>query len=148
MNTKEMLDFILLAGQNTYAGHASPDSHPTRPESRDLRYESGDWLYIDTYLGGEHFAGEEAVFFRGKPVWSMNYCGRVMDKGFSGDFLKAALMTRSAASPLRGQPSYQEDDNEYVTLWHGDMDWFQGEEAIYHDGKKVYECVYHGGRID
>ena len=43
------------------------------------------------YLGGESFAGEEAVWFYGQPVWSMNYVGRVVGKHFDLDFLREAL---------------------------------------------------------
>lgn len=33
-------------------------------------------MYYDTYLGGEKFAGEEALWISGNPYWSMNYVGR------------------------------------------------------------------------
>ena len=48
-------------------------------------------MYHDTYVGGEEFAGEEAVWRNEVTVWAMNYIGRVLDDRFSGDFLKEAL---------------------------------------------------------
>ena len=45
-------------------------------------------MYYDTYLGGEKFSGEEALWIADNPYWSMNYIGRVTGENFNGDFLK------------------------------------------------------------
>ncbi len=138
--------FLLLAKRCTYAAKA-PESEPSRPGSHDLRYEDGDWLYIDTYLGGTNFAGEEAVWKDGVPIWAMNYCGRVMGEGFSGDFLKAALMRVPEDAPYRGPIEYQDGPHLYCNTCAGDPSWFYGREEIFKSGVCVYECVYHGGQI-
>lgn len=78
-------DFLLRAKRNTYAGEAR-EVEPSRPASHDFAYAQGEYAYRDTYLGGEQFAGEEAVWHHGAPVWSMNYAGRVIGDNFSGDF--------------------------------------------------------------
>ena len=62
-----VLDFLLRAKTCTYAAHGA-ETLPSRPNSHDLRYAEGDLLYIDTYLGGVRFAGEEAVWKDGVPV--------------------------------------------------------------------------------
>ncbi len=36
------------------------------------------------------------------PFWSMNYVGRIIAEGFSGDFLKEALMNVPEDKPLEG----------------------------------------------
>ena len=63
----------------------------SRPNSHDFEYVEGDFKYIDTYLGGEQFSGEEGLWKDDIPLWSMNYAGRVLDEGFSGKFLKEVL---------------------------------------------------------
>lgn len=34
----------------------------TRLDSHDYRYEKDGYVYHDTYVGGERFAGEEAIW--------------------------------------------------------------------------------------
>ena len=101
----ELIDFLIKAKQKTYAGHGA-ETAPCRPASHDVRYEekteSGVLLYIDTYLGGKNFSGEEALWRDDLPLWSMNYYGRVTAEPFSGDFLKAALYEVPADKPFRG----------------------------------------------
>lgn len=60
--TNEVIEFLINAKKNTYAGNNSIEQISTRPKSHDLKYEDGNYKYIDTYLGGERFIGEEAVF--------------------------------------------------------------------------------------
>lgn len=91
MDRKEVIEFLIRAKRATYAGKGS-ESLPSRPNSHDLEYEEGKLKYIDTYLGGEKFAGEEALWENNKPFWSMNYIGRIIADGFNGDFLKESLL--------------------------------------------------------
>ena len=86
---KRIVEFLIRAKQATYAGKGA-ETAPSRVKSHDLEYREGDFLYYDTYLGGDRFAGEEALWISGIPYWSMNYAGRVTGENFSGDFLKAA----------------------------------------------------------
>ena len=57
----ELIQFRLEANVNTYAAYMN-EVDATRPASHDFRYESGDFMYHDTYVGGEEFAGEEAIW--------------------------------------------------------------------------------------
>lgn len=143
---RELVDFLLRAGRQTYAGKGA-EAASSRPGSHDLRYEEGPWLYLDTYVGSQRFAGEEAVWLGGKPRWAMNYCGRTLGKGFSGDFLKEALLLRSEAYPFRGPALHVNGPCVYHQRTTGDFQWFQGREEIFRDGEKVYECVFHGGMV-
>ena len=54
------LAFLLHAKKSTYAAGGKEIS-PSRPNSHDLRYAENDLVYIDTYLGGKRFIGEEAL---------------------------------------------------------------------------------------
>ena len=141
---EEMMEFRLEASRNTYAGFSNEVS-PTRLDSHDFRFEKGEWTYHDSYVGGEQFAGEEAVWKSGKAVWAMNYCGRVLDQRFSGNFLKAALRAAGKDLPFRGPEFFQDGEYIYKTSVSGGVEWFQGFEEIFLGEDKVYECFYHGG---
>ena len=86
-----MIEFLIRAKKATYAGKGA-ETTSSRTKSHDLKYTEGDLMYYDTYLGGEKFAGEEALWISETPYWSMNYVGRVTGENFSGDFLKEALL--------------------------------------------------------
>jgi Predicted transcriptional regulators len=140
----ELIEFRLEANVNTYAAYMN-EVDATRPASHDFRYENGDYMYHDTYVGGEEFAGEEAVWKKGVTVYAMNYMGRVLDDKFSGDFLKEALRAADKNMPYRGPAVYQSGEYTYKCSVTGDFTWFQGYEEIYWNDIKVYECVFHGG---
>lgn len=140
----ELIEFRLEANQNTYAGFSN-EVAGTRLDSHDFRYEKGDFTYHDTYVGGEQFAGQEAVWKNGKAVYAMNYAGRVLDQKFSGNFLKEALRAADKTLPFRGPEIYQSGEYTYKTTVTGDINWFQGYEEIFCNETKVYECYYHGG---
>ena len=144
--TDEMAAFLLRAKRSTYAGKGK-ESLPSRPASHDFDYCEGGWRYMDTYLGGELFVGEEAVWHDGNPVWGMNYAGRVLGQGFSGDFLKEALLRGMKESPYRGPALYAKGAYSYHCRAEGTMDWFSGEEEILLNGARIYECRFHGGKI-
>ena len=90
MTRDEIIQFLMRAKRATYAGKGA-ETASSRPSSHDLEYREGDLMYLDTFLGGERFAGEEALWIGDVPYWSMNYVGRVTGTPFSGDFLKEAL---------------------------------------------------------
>ena len=142
----ELIEFRLEANVNTYAAYMN-ETEPTRPSSHDFRYENGQYMYHDTYVGGEEFAGQEAVFKNGTAVYAMNYMGRVLNDRFSGDFLKEALRNADKSMPYRGPEIYQSGEYTYRCSVTGDFTWFQGYEEIYLNDKKVYECVFHGGLL-
>lgn len=116
-------------------------------ESHNLIYRDGEMTYYDTYLGGERFAGEEALWIAEKPYWAMNYIGRVTGENFSGDFLKDALLRVPFEMPYRGPSDYSDGDYSYECFVQGGFDWFQGNETICFKGNEVYECFFHGGTI-
>ena len=140
----ELIAFRLEANVNTYAAFKN-EVDATRLDSHDFRYENGKYIYHDTYVGGERFAGEEAIWRDGLAVYAMNYMGRVLADGFSGNFLKEALRAADEKMPYRGPEIYQSGEYTYRCNVTGDFTWFQGYEEIYQGDQKVYECVFHGG---
>ena len=145
-NREDIARFLCKAKTETYAAKGVQQI-PSRIHSHDYVYSENDFFYMDTYLGGEKFAGEEALWIKEVPYWSMNYCGRVLGDNFSGDFLKAALLRVPSEKPFRGPMLYQEGSYTYHCAVEGDFEWFQGVEEIYCGVEKVYECFYHGGLI-
>lgn len=139
-----LVEFRLEANRNTYAACMN-ETDSTRLNSHDFTYSNGPYTYHDTYVGGEQFAGEEAIWYEGKSQYAMNYIGRVLSQNFSGDFLKEALRKADKKMPFRGPEYYQSGQYIYKCSVVGDFTWFQGYEEIYCDNEKVYECYFHGG---
>lgn len=142
----QIIDFLLLAKRSCYAAQ-SPEHAPSRPASHDWRFERGPLMYIDSYVGGEIFSGQEVVYQNGLAIWSMNYCGRVLGEGFSGEFLKEALLLGTPEYPYRGPLLYKKGQYTYHTFIEGTFDWYVGHEEIFFADQKVYECRYNGGSL-
>jgi len=144
---KKTIDFLIKAKKATYAGKRA-ETESSRPCSHDLQYSEGPLSYIDSFLGGSKFAGEEAIWKDGVPIWAMNYIGRVTGEGFSGDFLKAAMLLVPEEYPFRGPLHYTDGDFSYTCSVKGDTHWFYGFEEIHLKNDKIYECAFHGGDIE
>lgn len=146
INMHETIPFLIRAKKKTYAGYG-PEVESSRMLSHDLQYEEKDYYYYDTYLGGEFFTGEEAIWLHKNPIWGMNYSGRVLGDAFSGDFLKEALAHVPCEMPYRGPAIYQSGDYSYHCKVDGEFVWFQGYEEIFYLDERVFECYFHGGII-
>ncbi len=139
----ELISFRLEANVNTYAAKMN-EVKGTRSDSVDFHYEKNGWTYHDTYVGGEQFTGEEAIWKNGKAVYGMNYMGRVLDSRFSGDFLKEALRSADREHPFRGSDFYEAGEYTYKSSVSGNINWYQGYEEIFLGSVKLYECFFHG----
>ncbi|HYF29063.1 MAG TPA: DUF5680 domain-containing protein [Candidatus Paceibacterota bacterium] len=150
-NEDELLAFIVEAGRHTYA---DPDAKklaaPIRPGCEEYLYEQGDWKYHDSYAWSKDGGGEEIVYFKGTPVWVMNYYGYLIgdvdSKAIYG-FLHEALQERHPALPVRGAPLEREGFRYAIEFDRGDIGKFRGVERIYQEGALVYECSVHGGLV-
>lgn len=138
--------FLVKAKQNTYAAGEN-EMTSSQPNSHDFRYEDGDYLYMDTYFGGQKFIGEERVWIKDNIVWAMNYYGQSLHENFDVTFLKEALSHVPVSMPFRGPEFYQRGDYIYQCQVQGDFDSFTGEERIYCKQEKMYICSFHGGMI-
>ena len=127
-----LVEFRLEANSNTYAACMN-ETDSTRLNSHDFTYSNGPYTYHDTYVGGEQFAGEEAIWYVGKSQYAMNYIGRISSQNFSGDFLKEALRKADKKMPFRGPEYYQSGQYIYKCSVVGDFTWFQGYEEIFCD---------------
>ena len=80
LDKNELDAFIVRAKANTYVG-GGQKSLAYRPFSHDLQFHESSFAYLDSYFGGTDFIGQEVVYFEGKPVWAMNYYGKILDPG-------------------------------------------------------------------
>lgn len=141
--------FLLKAKKVAYAGEGRQTT-PSRRASIDLPFEEGDYSYLDTYLGGYAFIGEEAVWHYGKPIWGMNYYGTMLVPEIPtqfGYFLKQALLRVPIEAPFRGPALFVEVGFTYRCTWRGDLTCYVGEESIEMDGTVIYKLNFHGGMI-
>ncbi len=75
---KDLNSFVVHAKAATYVGGGTR-SLSYRPGSHDLQFHEGSFSYLDSYFGGADFIGQEVVYFEGRPVWAMNYYGRILE---------------------------------------------------------------------
>ena len=149
----EKLDaFIVKAKAATYVGDGQK-TESCRPGSHDLKFEDGSFSYLDSYFGGTDFIGQEVAYFKGKPVWAMNYYGRILmpkkiTAAEAGGVIKESLSKMYAdKSRFLGGFEHTTGDFKYTDTNRGDVSSFTGKEWISRDGLKAYELEYHGGLI-
>ncbi|MHB1651359.1 MAG: DUF5680 domain-containing protein [Desulfitobacteriaceae bacterium] len=148
-NIDEFKNFLIKAKRTTYAGDGALEEC-SRPNSKDLHFREGEFLYIDTYLGDLDFIGEEVVWLNGVAIWGMNYYGRMLVDRITDGFgycLKGALKAVKYEAPYRGPGFYRCEGYEYYCNWTGDITKFKGTEEITMDGTKIYELVFNGGAL-
>lgn len=153
MNTK-LYAFLIDAKKQTYANENVKKQESTRRGSHDYEYSSNGMTYHDTYFGGTNFMGEEVVYESDNtPIWGMNYYGVTLDSSLSEDAIDKALrpalmqVGNDDTIPVRGIKEYVNGDYKYVFNVTGSLDYFEGEESIYKNNKKIYTLKCHGGTI-
>jgi len=147
----QLNDFIVRAKAATYIG-SGKESGSCRPGSHDLRFGDGSFLYLDSYFGGADFIGEEVVYIEEKPVWAMNYYGRILAPDRitpeeTGQMIKKSLSRLYQQGRFLGGFEYTDGRDTYFDTNEGDVTSFTGTEWIERDDVRVYELVYHGGLI-
>jgi hypothetical protein len=151
LDLNELNTFIVRAKAATYVGGGEQVT-PCRSGSHDLRFADGEWAYHDSYFGGTDFIGEEVVYFAGRPVWAMNYYGRIMRDDLltaaqAGQMIKASLSRMYQEGRYLGGFTHTENDLTYIDTSEGTPDCFRGREIIRREQELAYELVYHGGLI-
>jgi Domain of unknown function (DUF5680) len=151
MDIDQLNAFIVRAKAETYVGNGEHVS-ACRPGSHDLRYEEEKWRYHDSYFGGSDFIGEEVVYYEGKPIWAMNYYGRILRPDLisaaqAGQTIKASLSHLYREGRFLGGFEHTEQDLTYVDVSDGTVECFHGREFIRREQVTAYELVYHGGLI-
>ncbi len=151
----DLHNFLIEAKKQTYANENVKKISSTRLGSHDYEYKKENMIYHDTYFGGTDFMGEEVVYLSSNetPIWGMNYYGVVLDKSLSEEAidnaLRKALMKVGEGDilPVRGPKEFINEEYHYTFNVTGDLDYFEGEETISKNNKKVYILKCHGGLI-
>lgn len=149
----ELLKFLIEAKRATYAAQGDDASvSPLLDGSRQLEYCNGDYFYRDIYFGMSFFVGQETVYYKNEPVWSMVYSGGVISDDFDSaetrrvySFLRNAMRRITPESPYRGPNDFAEGDFVYVNRSNGGIHRFQGHETITLLDREVYSLDYSGG---
>lgn len=147
------INFLLKAKRQTYAaGDEAKEVTALLPGSKQLEYREGPLLYRDVYFGGDYFAGQETVYYKDKPIWTMTYAGGITDDAVETGpiygFLQQALKHITPARPYRGPNSFNQEEYAYQDESLGDLENFWGEETISYQGQIVYHLHYSGGWLD
>jgi hypothetical protein len=143
--------FIVRAKSVSYVGDGQP-APACRPGSHDLKFADGDWAYLDSYFGGRDFIGQEVVYYQGKPVWAMNYYGRILRADLitpaqAGQVIKTSLSKMYLEGRFLGGFEYKLEGFTYTDASEGEVASFHGRESISRLGETAYELFYHGGLI-
>ena len=151
VDLKELSAFIVRAKAATYVGDGQ-HAEPCRLGSHDLRFSDQEWSYHDSYFGGNDFIGEEVVYLGDKPIWAMNYYGRILRDDLltgaeAGQMIKASLSRMYQEGRFLGGFEYTENDLTYVDRNEGEVKFFRGRELIRRGDEMAYELDYHGGLI-
>lgn len=144
-------DFIIRAKAATYAGGGAP-AVSCRPGSHDLSFADGDYRYLDSYFGGTDFSGQEVVWQGDRPVWAMNYHGRVLRDDLitgaeAGATIKAALTALYGEGRFLGGFRFRQNGHDYIDIVDGNYRAFFGFEEIRVRDIRAYGLRYFGGLI-
>jgi len=152
MRIKQLKQFLVKAKISTYASSGEGGEKILFDGSKELEFKEGNLRYRDRYFGFNPFIGEEVVFYKDKPIWGMNYYGKVTCNDFPAkkiyQFLQKVLREVREDKPFRGPDQFKKDGFEYVNKVNGDVNEFQGVEKIFAGNKEVYKLDYHGGLIN
>src|SRR3989338_3794482 len=112
MPSKESLrEFLREAKINAYAGSGGNNSRRLRDGGKKITYRKNNFYYRDIYYGFNPFIGEEIVFDREKPIWTMNYRGQVIREPIPAKeiyfFLRRALKRVNKGKPFRGPDNFR-----------------------------------------
>jgi hypothetical protein len=151
----ELARFLVKAKRATYASQGDQDSVKSvlLPGTHQLEYSEGLFFYRDIYAGSAMFAGQEMVYYAGKPVWSMSYAGDIPEEVSSQDIeglvklLHKALMNVPDAIPYRGPMQIEDGVFRYANHAGGSFASFFGDEDIQRNGRVLYTLHYEGGLL-
>lgn len=153
IDLKKLKFFLVKAKKQTYASNGKKTT-PQRKGFKEFEFRKGDWYYKDSYSGFFMAPGQEVVYFKNEPVWSMSYNGGMlsdyMKKKFAKktfSFLKECLLNVNENNPFRGPKKFQKETWKYLNSFTGDIKNFKGTEKIFFNQNLVFKQNYIGGLI-
>ncbi|NJK46128.1 MAG: hypothetical protein HC933_19360 [Pleurocapsa sp. SU_196_0] len=151
MITPEITAFIVKAKTNTWNDNRQA-SLSYRPGSRDLQYHEADLSYMDSYFGNVDFLGQEVVWRKNLPIWTMNYYGRILRPDlYSG--AQAGTTSQIGRGQIYkwntflGKYMFVLEHSTFFTETKGDVSSFSGSEWHEINGVVVYRFDFHGGQV-
>lgn len=151
VDKEKLLGFLLEARTKTYAGSGGKVK-PVLAGSKQLEYQEVEWLYRDVYYNGPGiFMGLEAVYFKGKAVWSMSYFGdyQGMTENEVDKILRGALLANWETTRIWKLVEWEKDDYNYTCTpdFEGSIEKMAGTEKILKNKKQIYQFFYAGGLL-
>lgn len=148
----ELVNFLILAKQNSYAGDGT--RVPSKCLlSKNYLFELDGFRYEDQYFGEYVDVGEEIVWYQSVPIWGMGYRGG-MKSEFDSEreetfkLLRQALMAPDPTFPVRGPSTLNSYQYYYTNFPQGDLLSFTGREIIRNKyEEEIYFRNYVGGII-
>jgi hypothetical protein len=148
------VEFLRAAKAATYAAQGDDASvAPALPDSRQLEFREGAFVYRDIYVGMLRFVGQEVVYLGERALWSMSYAGGLAPNVAAAAarpvyaFLRCALVAPSAELPVRGPRELTVEAMHYACNWQGSLQWFEGSESILQEGRAVFALRFSGGML-
>ena len=147
INFNKLKKFITEARKNTYAGNREPVKNPILAGSSQFEYKKSEYFYRDIYFSGKkNFIGQEVIYLKNKPIWSMIYCGYSEPREVYA-FLKKSLLMLSEKCRFGGECKFEENNFQYRDKGKGTIERFDGEEQMFIKRQSVYRLKYQGGLI-
>lgn len=152
MDLNNLAQFLIKAKLNTYAKNGGGKETVLPDGRKQFEFSDADFRYLDIYSGFNSFAGQEVVFYQGRPIWEMNYQGEILNQLDQDvnvkevyQFLKKALRQVKLDKPFRGPDRFADGGFKYINKVEGNIKKLQGTEMIYLNEKKIYQLRYFGG---
>ena len=94
-----------------------------------------EFLYRDSYFGGQDFLGEEIVWYQEVPVWGENYFGKILRPELysgaeAGQMIKRSLTEMYQEGRFLGGFRFEWQDVLYSDQSSGGIESFHGTEEI------------------
>ena len=133
-------------------GSAAWRCRPITSGLADLQFSDGAFTYLDTYVGGADFLGQELALIDAAPAWAMNDYGHLLrtdliDAITPGAMIKKSLTAMYSTGRFLGGQRFDAEPFIYTDTNNGDVTHFTGTEWIDLAGVRVYELVHHGGLV-
>ncbi|RAL26452.1 DUF5680 domain-containing protein [Thermoflavimicrobium daqui] len=150
---KAFLSFLNEAQKSSFTSKPTNQAY-SPPNSKQYEYDQDPFRYWSIYFGSLYFSGQDIVFLKNDPIWTMNYYG-----GITSDItdikeitkiyqvLNEAIFLENQTQSLRGPAQMTKGSYLYSNQFNGSIALFTGAENIkcMCTGIEVFSLTYQGG---
>ncbi len=153
MNKQDLTNFLFNARGKTNA-KAGGQIVPAVEGTEQAEYSEGDWTYKDIYFNGKNsFAGTDAVYYQGKPVWASSYYARYtnISEEELDEILRKSIKEHPEVNAWKKIEKTVIDGYEYENIPNSEnqsIERVSGIERISNNGNEIYLLYYAGGLLD